>query len=145
MKPENKTPAPGSSGVSDNSNASANPGAGKKELVCIVCPVGCRLEVTVRGEAVSVTGNRCPRGEVYGREEILAPKRIVTATCALQSDRHPRVPVGTDGPLPFELIDELLKEIYSLSVPVPVAMGDVLIENFRDTGINVKANRSFRE
>jgi CxxC motif-containing protein len=114
-----------------------------KEMVCIVCPVGCRLKVTVRGEEVSVSGNRCPRGEVYGREEILAPKRVVTATCALRSAAHPRVPVGTDGPLPSELIDDLLKEIYRLSVSPPVAMGDVLIENFRGTGVNVKVNRSF--
>ena len=80
-----------------------------------------------------------------GREEILAPKRVVTATCALRSSRHPRVPVATDSPVPFELIEDLLQEIYSLSVPVPVGMGDILIEDFRGTGVNLKATRTFRE
>ncbi len=116
-----------------------------KELICIVCPVGCRLKATIHGDDVSISGNRCPRGEVYGREEVLAPRRVVTATCAVRSSLHPRLPVGTDGPIPFELIEDLLEEIYGISVPLPVKRGDIVIENFRDTGVNVKAGRSFQK
>ena len=41
-----------------------------KKLTCIVCPMGCPLEVTLEGgNILSVTGNTCPRGEKYAREE----------------------------------------------------------------------------
>ena len=113
-----------------------------KEMVCIVCPVGCRLSVTVEGEEVKVTGNRCSRGEEYAREEMLAPKRVVTATCRLEDPLHPRLPVKTDGPIPFEKIDDLLKAVYDLSITPPVRVGDILIQDFAGTGVNLVASRS---
>ena len=119
-----------------------SPNKNTKEMICIVCPVGCHLQVTVEGEDVKVTGNRCPRGEEYAREEILAPKRVVTATCRIEDEEHPRLPVKTDGPLPFEMISDLLKAVYELSVKPPVTVGDILIEDFGDTGINLVASRS---
>ena len=39
-----------------------------KELVCIVCPKGCRLSVDEEN-GFAVTGNSCPRGEEYGKRE----------------------------------------------------------------------------
>ena len=34
-----------------------------RRLTCIVCPMGCQMEVTLQdGVPVSVTGNTCPRG-----------------------------------------------------------------------------------
>jgi CxxC motif-containing protein len=119
-----------------------SPNKNTKEMICIVCPVGCHLQVTVEGEDVKVTGNRCPRGEEYAREEILAPKRVVTATCRLEDEQHPRLPVKTDAPLPFEKIDDLLKAVYNLSVKTPVKVGDILIEDFGGTGVNLVASRS---
>lgn len=43
--------------------------------------MGCPLVVTMDGgEVVSVTGNTCKRGEIYGRKEVTNPTRIVTST-----------------------------------------------------------------
>ena len=39
-----------------------------KELVCIVCPKGCRLSVDEEN-GFAVTGNSCPRGEEYGKRK----------------------------------------------------------------------------
>lgn len=119
-----------------------NKQAETREMVCIVCPVGCRLTVTSEGDTVSVSGNRCPRGEVYGKEELLAPKRVITATCTIRSHAHPRLPVKTDAPLPFEHIEELIEEIYRLEIQPPVRRGQILIENYKSTGVNVCASRS---
>jgi len=56
----------------------------ERKLVCISCPLGCRLTVTWEDEEnITVAGNRCAKGESYAREEILAPKRVVTATVAV--------------------------------------------------------------
>lgn len=112
-----------------------------RELVCISCPIGCRLSVSIEGESVTVTGNQCPRGEVYGTEEMLAPRRVVTATVATGSPIIPRLPVRTTGPLPKEHIGSLLNRAYELVVPLPVRKGQVVIKDIMSTGIDLVASR----
>jgi CxxC motif-containing protein len=114
-----------------------------KEIICLGCPNGCHLECTKkRGGEVEVEGAQCERGIDYGREEMLEPKRVVTAVVRTNSDAVPFVPIKTDKPLLRPLIPELLKTIYSRPVALPVHMGDTLIENFEDTGVNVVFTRS---
>ena len=130
------------------------------ELTCIVCPMGCSLSVEEGPAdssglpALSVTGNRCQRGAVYAREEIRAPKRVVTATCAIggmdgtasgfRRDLYAprRIPVKTAAPCPKEKIAALLKDIYNTTVQLPVQAGDTIIENWKGEGINIVAARS---
>lgn len=143
-----------------------------RELTCIVCPIGCRLSVenAADGELL-VTGNRCPRGAAYAVEEIRAPKRVVTATCRLgpagacaddssvpgaegnaaalraRARRRGlcdprRLPVKSSAPCPKERIDELLADIYAASATPPVKRGDVVIPNWKGTGIDVVAARA---
>ena len=38
------------------------------ELICITCPKGCHLRVDEE-KGFAVTGNSCPRGAEYGRNE----------------------------------------------------------------------------
>ena len=114
---------------------------GSKELVCIVCPVGCPL-IVEDGETLSVMGNRCPRGAAYAQEEVLAPKRTVTATCAIiNNDEHSlhtrRIPVKTSKPCPKEKIPALLADIYRIKIKLPVKTGDAVIKNWNNSGIDV--------
>ncbi|MBN1697709.1 MAG: DUF1667 domain-containing protein [Spirochaetales bacterium] len=118
----------------------------KKEMICISCPLGCRLVVSQDEDgSVGVTGNQCPRGEVYGREEFSAPKRIVTATVKTKSLKNPYVPVKTDKPLLREHIRPLLRRLYGMTVGVPVSCGDILIHDVEGTGTNVVFTRSLGE
>jgi len=123
------------------------------ELTCIVCPVGCPMVVEPRSgdSAPDVSGNLCPRGAVYANEETRAPKRAVTATCAIAATpengkRGPyaprRVPVKTSTPCPREKIPALLADIYGTKISLPVKPGDVVIANWNDTGIDVVATRT---
>ena len=117
-----------------------------RDFICICCPVGCRLTVEsdVQGR-IHVDGNRCSSGDAYGREEILDPKRTVTAVVRSNSLAVPYVPVRTDRPLAKGLIRELLGELYGLHVRVPVKVGDILVFNYRDSGVNVVFSRSVAE
>jgi len=100
--------------------------------------VGCRLEVEQKEEgSLSVSGNQCPRGFEYAKEEISAPKRIVTTTVALTGGNRKRIPVRTDKPLPVEYIRPLLKTLHRMKLTPPVRRGEVLIENFQKTDVNV--------
>ena len=116
-----------------------------KELTCIVCPVGCSLNVQESGGNLSVTGNKCQRGVVYAREEIRAPKRIVTATCRIDGDAGfvRRVPVKTVLPCLREKIPALLHDIYKTKVSLPVKAGDVIIADWMGEGIDIIATRTF--
>jgi len=118
-----------------------------QELTCITCPMGCRLTVerSPSGE-LSVSGNRCPRGAAYAREELLAPKRTVTATCRAKGGEEGirRVPCKTSAPFPKERVGELLAAIYGLEVALPVERGRVVMADALGLGIDVVATRTLR-
>ena len=124
-----------------------------KEMICITCPIGCHLKVEVLSETeVAVSGNKCARGELYAKAEVLSPKRVVTATCGIEggggrdSSGHAfaprRIPVRTVKAFPREKIPELLDKIYSAKIKLPVKSGQIILRNALDTGIDVVATRS---
>ena len=124
----------------------------ERKLVCISCPLGCRLTVTWEEESdITVKGNRCAKGESYAQEEILAPKRVVTATVAVAAPKGDgpsatpiprRLPVKTSAPLLKEHIPGLLNELYGMEVQAPLRCGDVLLPDIAGTGVDLVATRS---
>jgi CxxC motif-containing protein len=121
-----------------------------RTLTCITCPVGCTLTVSMQNGDFVITGNRCPRGAAYAREELTAPKRVVTATAALIFDGGPlnqeppvrRVPVRTSAACPRERINDLLRDIYALKVSLPVRNGQPLLRDWQGRGFDVVATRT---
>lgn len=113
-------------------------------MICISCPVGCHLIVASTRDRITVKGNQCKRGEIYGKEEMLSPKRIVTAVVKIRKKEYCYIPVKTEKPLLKKYIKPLLKELYRLEVDLPVKCGTVLIKNFENTGINVLITRSMK-
>ena len=112
------------------------------ELVCIVCPNGCHLTVEQTADGLRVQGNKCIRGEQYGKDEMTDPRRMVTAVVRTTDREHPCVPVKSEQPVPRGLINCVLKQIYALQVDLPVKRGDVCIDNCCDTGIAIQFTRS---
>jgi len=119
-----------------------------RSLTCIVCPMGCSLEVDDSGgqDAIYVTGNKCQRGKDYAVEEIRAPKRVVTATCVINGQARAssvkRVPVKTAAPCPKEKIPALLQDIYKAKITLPVKMGDIIITDWNGSKIDIVATRT---
>ena len=111
----------------------------KKELICIRCPLGCRLTAEWTGdfESFRVTGNRCPRGAAYAGQELKDPRRIVTAVVKSNSKQHPYLPVRTNRELPKKQIAPLLNHLYSLTVTVPVKRGGILLKNYGNSGVDI--------
>jgi CxxC motif-containing protein len=117
----------------------------EREVICLGCPNGCHLLCEQQsGGAVIVTGHGCERGLEYGREEILEPKRMVTAVVRTNAAAFPFVPVKTEKPLVKALIPDLLRALYRLEVALPVAMGDKVIDNFQGSGVGVVFTRTVR-
>ena len=120
-------------------------GTNTKEIICLGCPNGCHIECTRKknGE-VEVAGEKCKRGIDYARQELLDPRRMVTAVVRTDSASTPFLPVKTTHPLPKALISDLLNTIYTVQVALPVKTGDPVLKNFRDTGIGT-ASSSMRD
>ena len=108
----------------------------KRELTCIVCPIGCQLSVTLEnGTVTEVTGNTCPRGKQYAIDECTNPVRTITTTA--RTTNGGVIPVKTDKPIPKDLMFACMKEIDSSTVFLPAHIGDAVIENLLGTGANV--------
>ena len=108
-----------------------------KELVCIVCPNGCKLTVKGEGDNFEVFGAKCPRGKAYAITEMTAPKRSVTTTVKTIFDEARVLPVRTNGEIPKEKIFDLMKEIKKFVLNKRVKRGDVIIKNVIDSGVDI--------
>jgi len=112
-----------------------------KELICIVCPNGCHLRVDEEN-GFQVTGNSCPRGEEYGRTELLHPTRVLTGTVRIHGGTIPRCPVKTKAPIPKGKILDAARALGRVELTAPVRVGDVVLADVCGTGVDVVATRS---
>ena len=112
-----------------------------KELVCIVCPKGCRLHVDEEND-YAVTGNSCPRGAVYGHNEIKNPTRVLTSTVRLEGGLYRRCPVKTDKAVPKKLLMDIMQELNHVSLHAPVEAGQVVLANICGTDANVVVTKN---
>jgi len=116
-----------------------------RELICIGCPLGCPLTVTLRdGEVVSVTGNTCPNGDKYARKEVTNPTRTVTSTVHVDGGVLPVVSVKTASDIPKQKIFDCMQELCKIKVKAPVREGDVIIADVAGTGVPVIATKSIQ-
>ena len=112
----------------------------KQEMICICCPLGCRMTVCKEPEGtITVTGNTCPRGRQYAEKEVTAPTRVVTSTVAVSGAVCPRVCVKTAQDIPKEKIFDVMREIRRTKACAPVHIGNVILQNCADTGVDVVA------
>ena len=107
-------------------------------MICINCPKGCELDVEQVGDEVRVTGHTCPRGESYGRAELVNPTRMVTGLVRVAGMRKP-LPVKTRTAIPKGKIDATLFAMHQATVQLPVRIGDVIIPDVAGTGVDVVA------
>ena len=113
-------------------------------ITCIICPMGCTMEVTTEGEGanrrvVSVTDNGCKRGPEYVEKELLNPTRTLTSTIKVNGGTLPVVPVKTAGEVPKKILLQCMEVVRRASCNAPVKRGDILHYDILGTGINIIA------
>lgn len=114
---------------------------------CTTCPSECLLTVEVERNADghvaavrSVTGNSCPRGDKFAHQELTCPMRVLTTTAAVSGGNEALLPVRTAEAIPLELHPQAMDLIRGLVVNAPIRMGDVVLENLLNTGIDLIAS-----
>lgn len=104
-----------------------------REMICIMCPMGCHLSVTKKGDEIVVSGNGCNRGVVFAKEEMTCPKRMITTS--VKTDEGVKS-CKTTIPVPKSEIFQIMKEIEKLRLK-KAKFGDVVIKNVLGTGADI--------
>lgn len=115
----------------------------KRYLTCIGCPMGCALTVNLSGQkVVSVEGNTCKKGKIYGEQEVISPVRTVTTTVAVEGGKLPAVSVKTKTDIPKEKIFDCVRALKGIRVLSPVRMGQTILCNVAETGVDIVATKT---
>ena len=107
------------------------------EIVCIVCPNSCVLRIDGEGENLTVSGNKCKRGETFAKAEMTNPVRTICTTARTSFKDAPVVPVRVSKDIPKDKIFDIMREIDKVTVSKPVKRGDVLIADVLGTGADI--------
>jgi CxxC motif-containing protein len=117
----------------------------EKDLICILCPLGCKMKVSGcadKPEDLVIRGQQCKKGREYAFEEYTNPTRTLTSTVVIHNAPLARMPVKTNKALPKHLIFQAMKEINKVELTAPVKIGTAVIKNLLKTDIDVVATRS---
>lgn len=120
----------------------------KERLTCIVCPVGCDLQiesVDEKEETVKVSGAGCKRGEAFATTEIFHPMRMVSTVVNLAGGALPCFPVISTGPVPKEKLRDCISLLQKTRVTLPLHEGDVIIHNILDTQVDIVAAKTIEK
>ncbi|MCJ7688061.1 MAG: DUF1667 domain-containing protein [Clostridiaceae bacterium] len=114
----------------------------KRELVCIGCPLGCALTAEISdNKDVQITGNNCKIGEQYGKKECTNPTRILTSIVEVTGKKRIMLPVKTESAVPKGKIEECIKALKGVKVKAPINIGDIILKDVANTGVNFIATK----
>ena len=118
----------------------------KKEITCIVCPIGCKILIKTDGNKFeALDGFKCKRGIEYARSEALDPRRMLTTSVLVSNGEWPLVSVKSSKPVPKDKLFSVLKEIKKTSVKAPVKPGQTIIKNAANSGIDIIATKKINK
>jgi len=112
------------------------------EITCVSCPVGCLMQVSQENGNLTVTGNQCPTGIDYAKEELTAPTRNIATSIKITGGHMEMLSVKTAAPIPKEKIMETVAEIHTITAKAPIKVGDIILKNVANTGIDILATRN---
>ena len=105
-----------------------------KELICIVCPNGCKLTID---DDLNVTGNLCVRGKDFAINEVKDPKRTVTSTCKTVFKDVPVIAVKSDGEVKKDIVKNVIEEINKITIDTRMKIGDIVIKDVLHSGVSI--------
>lgn len=114
----------------------------KRELTCIGCPLGCNLLVEIHdNKEIIVTGNSCNIGKEYGVKECTNPTRIITTTVIVHDGEEATLSVKTERDIPKDKVFDCIDALKDVVVKAPINIGDIIVSNILNTGVNIIATK----
>ena len=111
-----------------------------QELICITCPKGCITKAWKEKGDIKIEGKICKKGKAYIKQEYIEPKRVLTSTVVVERSPISRLPVRTREAIPKKKLFMAMNQLSKIRVKPPVKIGDVIIPNLLNTGIDVIAS-----
>ena len=97
------------------------------QMICPVCKNHCQLTVEETAGVVTVTGNKCARGDLYGREELKGDRKIVTYRAPTIFEGIPSETDKNTATVPAEQAFKLIRLIKKQKIDRPMKRGEVLL------------------
>lgn len=116
-----------------------------RQMICIICPEGCKLNVSFQEDGLEVSGHLCKRGINFAKDEVLHPTRILTTTVSIEAEDLLRLPVRSNIGAPKDMIIPMISAVRKKKIKAPVQMGDVIFSNILGTGIDIIASASVKK
>lgn len=107
------------------------------KTTCIMCPLGCELNIETGKSGISVTGNTCVRGETYAKAEVVNPMRAVSTLIKLEGGGV--IPVKTTDLVPKSMIPKILKAVSKITLKTKPKFGSVIIKDILGTKTDIIA------
>ena len=101
------------------------------------------VSLSENGQFLSVSGNTCPRGAAYARQECTLPERMITAVVPVNNCNTP-LSVKTSRPVPKSMIPDVMRALSSLDIRTPVAIGQTILPDVLHTGADIIATRNLK-
>ncbi|MDR2418279.1 MAG: DUF1667 domain-containing protein [Treponema sp.] len=109
-----------------------------KQILCIVCPNGCRIQAEKKDSAWLFSGNTCARGTDFALSEMTCPTRTLTST--VRTSFNKTLPVRTAAPIPKANIMDVMKLLANVVITQPLLIGDTVIPNALGLGVDIIAS-----
>ena len=114
-----------------------------KEIICIKCPLGCRMNVELEGsEVTAVEGHQCKQGKKHARKEVLFPGRVLTTTVKTDILEFPLLPVRSNKEIPKDQLMSCMDEISKQQATSPTQIGQPIIKDILGIGVDIIACRT---
>ena len=107
------------------------------DVICIVCPNGCRIHCEPAADGAHFSGYRCKRGVAYAAAELTHPMRSLTTSVKTAFADTPVVSVRTNGEIEKAKLGDVARALAGVTIERRIRIGDVVAENICDTGVNV--------
>jgi len=112
-------------------------------LICVVCPRGCRINIDEdEGKIKEISGYSCEKGKKYAKREYYNPIRILPTTVIIKNGELPLLPVKTEKAIPKKYLLPAMNVIANTIVEAPIKIGETIIKNILDTGVDIVATRN---
>ncbi len=118
----------------------------ERRLTCIICPKGCSLRVRLEaGRVTLVEGNHCKRGAQYAEKEVTNPTRTVTTIIPVRGGREKMLSVKTRTDIPKAKVQACMRALKSVTAEAPVQIGNVILADVAETGVDIIATKEISE
>lgn len=114
-----------------------------KTISCIICPNSC--SIMIDENTLETTGNKCPRGKEFAKQELINPVRTVTSTIKTTFSSMPVLSCKTSSAISKSKIKEVMNAINQVTIDHEVHIGDVLIPNVANTNVDIIATSNLKK